>query len=58
VAPDVRHLVRACQDVHDRREVWERLSGAGRSAVARSHSRSVYLDGLETVYEEAIACAF
>lgn len=53
VPPDFRLLVRACEELYTRVELWERCSRAGVMATAYNHSIDEYIVRLEAVYSQA-----
>jgi glycosyltransferase involved in cell wall biosynthesis len=57
VRPSIDELVEACEVVHEDSVLRHRLSNSARASVARLHSSGAYVGRLESIYEEAAACA-
>lgn len=54
VPVDVQALARVALEVHDDRELWQKLSARGLDAVARHHTPAVYAERIETIYEDVV----
>jgi glycosyltransferase involved in cell wall biosynthesis len=54
VSPSSKLLADAITSLYADRQAWEGFSVAGREAVQRDHTRSVYLDRLERIYSDLI----